>query len=197
MYRDIGQERNPTARQPSLSNTEGSTEIPQPHSNNLGITNDHDHHDSFSDVLATEPVLSGDNPGVRDNSEANNGTDKDDQDTTDNTSTTALFAGYGSDGLSTGRAAQHGRVVRRPESFILHRDSCIALTDFRSRGSPWAASACHTCQICKDGLLCWCPKRRLSRCTSYGKLYVIYGESHQWCCHNWIPGPSGSPSPTR
>ena len=167
------------------------------------------------------PDTNGHNPGVRDNSDTNNGADKDDQDTTNNTSTTALFAGHGrdegagnyssdSDGSSTGRAARHGRVVMRPESVILRGDSYVALTDFRSRGIPWVASTNHICQICKDGSRCWCParhrcqrhrrgsrKQRLSRCTSCGKVYVIYGASRQWCCQNWIPEPSGSPSPTR
>ena len=85
MPRDIGQKWNPTVKQPSSFNTEISTDIPQTHLSNLGTTNDHDHHDSFRDVLSTEPVLSGDNPGVK-KSESNNGTDEDDQDTTDSTS---------------------------------------------------------------------------------------------------------------
>ena len=96
MPRDIGQKWNPTVKQPSSFNTEISTDIPQTHLSNLGTTNDHDHHDSFRDVLSTEPVLSGDNPGVK-KSESNNGTDEDDQDTTDSTSTTANFAGYDRD----------------------------------------------------------------------------------------------------
>ena len=161
-------------------------------------------------------------PGVRDTSDSNNGTDKGDQETADDISTTPLFTGHGweegagpyyssnSNGSSTGKAGQHGREVRRPESVILHGDSYVGLTDFRRHRDLLAANADHICWTCHDRSRCWCPtshkcqrhrhasrKRRLSRCSSCGKVWVIFAKSRQWCCQNWISGPSGNPSPTR
>ena len=177
---DIKLTRHPstraTLRRSSSVSPEDPTGSSQPQTNNHNITGNHDHQNPFSDTLVTEPVLFGDSPEAENNPGTNDKTGGDsqntcndreasDNDTTDNTSTTALFAGYGRDegagnhsfdsgGSSTGWAARHGRVITRPESFILRGDSYVALTDFRSHRSPWAASANHTCQICKDGSRC-------------------------------------------
>ena len=175
-----GETRHPntraTLRRSSSVRPEDPTGSSQPQTNNHNITGNHDHQNPFSDTLVTDPVLFGESPEAENNPGTNDKTGGDsqntcndreasDNDTTDNTSTTALFAGYGreegagnhsfdSGGSSTGWAARQGRVITRPESFILRGDSYVALTDFRSHRSPWAASANHTCQICKDGSRC-------------------------------------------
>ena len=141
--RDIRQTQYPTTSRRFLSsNPEDPTETSQPHANNLGNTGDRDHQDAFCDVLATEPVLSGGNPGARDNLNTNDETNEDYRttynawDIPDNTSTTAVFAGYGrdegagnystdSDGSSTGRAERTGMAVTRPLSYILRGDSYV------------------------------------------------------------------------
>ena len=179
-------------------------------------------HDSFRDMLETKPILPKTTPDARCNSDSNDGTDEDDHGSADDISTTPLFSGHGweegagpyyssdSGGSSTGKGGRLGREVRRPESVILRGDSYVGLTDFRKHRDLWAANTYNICRTCHDGSRNWCPtshecqrhkrasrKRHLSRCSSCGKVWVLSAKSQQWCCQNWISGPSGDPSPTR
>ena len=59
-----------------------------------GNTNNQDTHDSFYDILETEPVLPKATPDARDTSDSNNQTDEDDQGSANDISTTPLFSGH-------------------------------------------------------------------------------------------------------
>ena len=177
------------------------------------------------DILDDEPVLPTSNPRTCDES---------DEDSQDNTSTIAALKEYGrnnreegtrdcstdSSGLSAGDTARPGRPttrgLTRPRSYILRDEAYVGLTDLRNMRPD---DTDHACQECKDGSRCWCPireelsntngqtprSRQLKRCRSCRKMFVIVGNSRQWCCEGWVPSgtphataPSGeSPSPDR
>ena len=204
--------QSPSSSPEALSGTQPLTDI----------TNSADYHgsqDSFRDILDNKPVLSVGTLNIRDESNENYHAD---HDTSDNTSTTATFAGHGNDdseegtgdhssdsnGSPTSSAARFGRSPRRgstsrPRSYILRDEPYVGLTDIRDTR---ATNPNHACRVCRNGSRCWCPirespntngrgprSRRLDRCGSCGKMYVILGTSRQWCCHGWIPRSSGSP----
>ena len=212
-------------RRSSSSSPEDPSGPPQPQTDNINSVDYRDNQDPFCDMLNNEPVLSGGNMDIRKESDGDSHADHDTQDTSDNISTTATFAGYGredreegtgdhssnSSGSPTRDTARYGgsprRGLTRPRSYILRGEAYVALTDIRDE---WATSANHICRKCRDRSKCWCPNRespntngrgprrqRLDRCGSCGKLYVIHGTSCQWCCHDWVSGPSRSLPPDR
>ena len=91
----MGQNLNSPANQPSPSTTENPTELPQQNPNDPGNTDNHDTHDSFRDILETEPVLPKTIPDARCTLDSNDGTDEDDHGSADDISTTPLFLGHG------------------------------------------------------------------------------------------------------
>ena len=167
-------------RRSSSPSPEDPTGSSRPQVDSLDVTSNYDHQNPFCDTLMTEPVLLGDSPEAEDNLGTNDKIDGDpqttcnDQETPNNNSTTATFAGCGgnegesgvgnysimrgavSDGSSTEGAA---RTRTRPLSWILRGDSYVALNDFCCHENSWANRANHNCQICKDGSRCWCPVR--------------------------------------
>ena len=128
-------------RQSSSSSPEDATGNSWPQTDNPDTTDDHDHQNPFQDMLVTEPVLFGGDPGAENNPDANGEGDADSRNTcdaqeaSDNDSTTATFVGCGGDegesgvgnylvasadrnGSSTGGTA---RTRTRPVSWILIR----------------------------------------------------------------------------
>ena len=202
-------------RQPSSS----SPETPQHQARNINPRNHRNNQGPFRDILDDEPVLPMSNLRTRDES---------DEDSQGNASTTATFAGYGRDDReegtgnrssdSSGSSTRDARLGRPPtrgfartRSYMIRDEAYVGLTDLQNITN-------HICQECKNGSRCWCPireestntngrgprSRRLDRCRSCGKMYVIIGNSRQWCCEDWVSSgithilaPSRSPPPDR
>ena len=159
--------------------------------------------------------------------------DESDGDSQGNASTAATFGGNGRDDREEGTgdhssdssessmrdAVRFGRSSRwgltRPRSYVLWDEAYVVLTDSRNTRPN---NINHICQECKNGSRCWCPvregspntngrgprSRRLDRCRTCNKMYVIIGASRQWCCQGWVSSrithtlaPSRSPPPDR
>ena len=214
--------RYPTAARANLQRSRSSSpETPQPQVRNIDSGDHRNNQDPFQDILDDEPVLPVSNLRAR---------NEPDEDSQDNTSITATSAGQGgnnreegtgdhssdSSGSSEREATRSERSPRRglarPRSYILRDEAYVALTDLRNTQPN------HICQECKNGSRCWCPiregppntngqgprSRRLDRCGTCGKMYVIIGSSRQWCCQDWVSSsithilaPSRSAPPDR
>ena len=217
--------RYPTAARINLRRSPSSSpEAPRPRTRSIDSRDHRNNQDSFQDILDDEPVLPMRNLRTR---------DEPDEGSQGNASTAATFEGHGrndreesmgdhssdSSGSSMRDAAQFGRSPRRgltrPRSYVLRDEAYVALTDLRNTRPN---NTNHICQECKNGSRCWCPireespntngrgprSRRLDRCISCGKMYVIIGNSRQWCCQGWVSSrvthilaPSRSPPPDR
>ena len=182
-----------------------SPETPRTRARNIDSGDHRNNQDPFRDILDDEPVLPMSNLRTR---------NEPDEDSQDNTSTAATFAGYGRDNREEGtgdhssdssgssmRDAWFGRPPTRgfirPRSYVLRDEAYVGLTDLRNAHPN---NTNHICQECKNGSRCWCPireespntngrgprSRRLDRCRTCGKMYVIIGNSRQWCCQDWV-----------
>ena len=150
---------------------------PRPRTDTTNSSGYHDDQNSFRDILDDEPVLPVGNLNICNESDEDSHAEHDTQNTSDNASTTTIFAGQGdndreegtgnyssdSSGSPTKNAARYGRSPRRglvrPRSYRLRDEAYIAMTDLRDK---WAPNTNHVCQECKDGSRCWCPIKRES-----------------------------------
>ena len=169
--------------------------------------------DPFRDILDDEPVLPTNNPRTRDESDNSQ----------DDASIVAALVEYGrsireenarrrstdSSESPTDDIARPTRPrirgIARPRSYLLRDEAYVGPTDLRNMRQ----STDHACQECKGGSRCWCPirgglpgnngrtpsSRQYGRCRSCRKMWVVVGNSRQWCCEGWIlPGtPHTSP----